>query len=126
MQRDTAGWRSSRGACLQLLRGAQVPLRTAFVLDTVPPDVPGVRIAAANATNFGFVDIHMNNKALSYLRSLDFDALWAGNDVVNVRWNGALWNHLILNAHLWPAAERYGLQTLSKRQARPAPGFQGP
>jgi hypothetical protein len=68
----------------------------------------------------------MNNKALSYLRSLDFDALWAGNDVVNVRWNGALWNHLILNAHLWPAAERYGLQTLSKRQARPAPGFQGP
>ncbi|KAK9845765.1 hypothetical protein WJX81_001852 [Elliptochloris bilobata] len=94
-----------------------VPLRTFFALDQgLPTDVAAVRMTATNATDFGFIDVHMYPLELHRLRTTDFDALWAGNDVVNVRWNGAVWNHLALNDHLWPAAERYGLQKLSKRQ----------
>ena len=99
-----------------------MPLRTFFALDQgLPTDVPAVRMAAANATDFGFIDVHMYPSELHRLRATDFQALWAANDVVNVRWNGAVWNHLALNDHLWPAAERYGLQKLSKRQVRPQP-----
>ena len=97
----------------------QVPLRTFFALDQgLPTDVAAVRMGAANATDFGFIDVHMYPSELHRLRNTNFAALWAGNDVVNVRWNGAVWNHLVLNDHLWPVAERYGLQKLSKRQAR--------
>ena len=97
----------------------QVPLRTFFALDQrLPTDVAAVRMGAANATDFGFIDVHMYPSELHRLRNINFAALWAGNDVVNVRWNGAVWNHLVLNDHLWPVSERYGLQKLSKRQAR--------
>ena len=100
---------------------SQVPLRTFFALDQgLPTDVAAVRMGAANATDFGFIDVHMYPSELHRLRNTNFAALWAGNDVVNVRWNGAVWNHLVLNDHLWPVAERYGLQKLSKRQVRPS------
>ena len=96
-----------------------MPLRTFFALDQgLPTDVAAVRMGAANATDFGFIDVHMYPSELHRLRNTNFAALWAGNDVVNVRWNGAVWNHLVLNDHLWPVAERYGLQKLSKRQVR--------
>ncbi len=96
-----------------------MPLHTFFVLDPgLPTDVATVRNAAANATDFGFVDVHAFSSELQRLRSTDFSAMWAGCDLVNVRWNGAVWNHLVLNTYLWPAADHYGLQKLSKRQAR--------
>lgn len=92
-------------------------MRTFFALDQgLPTDVAAVRMGAANATDFGFIDVHMYPSELHRLRNTNFRALWAANDVVNVRWNGAVWNHLVLNDHLWPVAERYGLQKLSKRQ----------
>ena len=109
------------GAQHTLHNARQVPLRTFFALDQgLPTDVAAVRTGAANATDFGFIDVHMYPSELHRLRKTHFAALWAANDVVNVRWNGAVWNHLVLNDHLWPVAERYGLQKLSKRQVRPS------
>ena len=57
----------------------QVPLRTFFALDQgLPTDVVAVRVGAANATDFGFIDVHMHPSELHRLRKTNFQALWGG------------------------------------------------
>ena len=71
---------------------------------------------ARNGTQFTFYNIHIVPAELHRLRNTDMAGAFKGRRNLFVRFNGALWDHFIYNDHLWPVAERYGLQKLSKRQ----------
>lgn len=83
--------------------------------------MPSARITAEpretdQALEAGLYNWHADGKGLFHIRDFDFPSAWADSPAVVVDFNGAVWNHLILNSYLYPAAEKYGLQFLSKRQ----------
>ena len=96
---------------------AQVPVRTVF--ETAPDTLlnyTSARELARNGTQFTFYNIHIVPAELHRLRNTDMASEFKGRRNLFVRFNGAIWDHFIYNAFLWPVAERYGLQKLSKRQ----------
>lgn len=93
----------------------QVPLGDAF--DMKPATgVDEARQAANNASSWSFMDVHSHPSELDKLRNLDFPTMWEGHDFVDVHLNGAVWNHFVLNHHMWQASEKFGLDRFSKRQ----------
>lgn len=79
-------------------------------------NVTSARELARNGTQFTFYNIHIVPAELHRLRNTDMASEFKGQRNLFVRFNGAIWDHFIYNAFLWPVAERYGLQKLSKRQ----------
>ena len=70
----------------------QAPLQTYFtVKEAVLWDLADLDDLTANASEFNFINAHVQATEMNRLRTTDFNALFGDNTTLIVRCNGAVW-----------------------------------